>query len=339
MSIQKWCRAAALLTAATLLMGCSQTAQNTTPPKDALFCKSVSDNVQTVAQLHVTPEPSKQPTASRTICNYAKQTAMWFPVMDYSNTLTNQSEAEFTASMRAEFQNAANMGINTVYVHVRAYQDAYYRSKLFPLGSYCSDSCTYDPLAIMTDLAHEQNLSIHAWINPLRGQTDEEMQQMENSYLLKQWYLDDTKRGTYLVQVQNRWWLNPCYEEVRQLIADGATEILTQYPVDGLHIDDYFYPTTDPSFDAAAFAASGSSDQTAWRLEQCSQLVQTLHDAVKMFIQICFSESARREPSKAIYSINLQMFAAGARSRASATISYPSFTMASKMNPLLFQKW
>lgn len=186
MSIQKWCRAAALLTAATLLMGCSQTAQNTTPPKDALFCKSVSDNVQTVAQLHVTPEPSKQPTASRTICNYAKQTAMWFPVMDYSNTLTNQSEAEFTASMRAEFQNAANMGINTVYVHVRAYQDAYYRSKLFPLGSYCSDSCTYDPLAIMTDLAHEQNLSIHAWINPLRGQTDEEMQQMENSYLLKQ---------------------------------------------------------------------------------------------------------------------------------------------------------
>lgn len=56
----------------------------------------------------------------------------------------------------------------------------------------------------MTDLAHEQNLSIHAWINPLRGQTDEEMQQMENSYLLKQWYLDDTKRGTYLVQVQNR---------------------------------------------------------------------------------------------------------------------------------------
>ena len=159
MSIQKWCRAAALLTAATLLMGCSQTAQNTTPPKDALFCKSVSDNVQTVAQLHVTPEPSKQPTASRTICNYAKQTAMWFPVMDYSNTLTNQSEAEFTASMRAEFQNAANMGINTVYVHVRAYQDAYYRSKLFPLGSHCSDSCTYDPLAIMTDLAHEQNLS------------------------------------------------------------------------------------------------------------------------------------------------------------------------------------
>lgn len=281
MSIQKWCRAAALLTAATLLMGCSQTAQNTTPPKDALFCKSVSDNVQTVAQLHVTPGPSKQPTASRTICNYAKQTAMWFPVMDYSNTLTNQSEAEFTASMRAEFQNAANMGINTVYVHVRAYQDAYYRSKLFPLGSYCSDSCTYDPLAIMTDLAHEQNLSIHAWINPLRGQTDEEMQQMENSYLLKQWYLDDTKRGTYLVQVQNRWWLNPCYEEVRQLIADGAAEILTQYPVDGLHIDDYFYPTTDPSFDAAAFAASGSSDQTAWRLEQCSQLVQTLYDTVK----------------------------------------------------------
>ena len=75
--------------------------------------------------------------------------------------------------------------------------------------------------------------------------------------------------------------MNPAYPEVRQLIADGVSELVTQYEIDGVQIDDYFYPTTDASFDAAAFAESGATDRSAWRKEQCNRMVQAMYNAVK----------------------------------------------------------
>lgn len=77
------------------------------------------------------------------------------------------------------------------------------------------------------------------------------------------------------------WWLNPAYPEVRQLIADGVREIVAQYPVDGIHLDDYFYPTADAAFDAAAFGASGESDLTQFRLAQTNAMVQQIYQTVK----------------------------------------------------------
>ena len=54
--------------------------------------------------------------------------------------------------------------------------------------------------------------------------------------------------------------LNPAYSEVKTFITDGIKEIVLNYEVDGIHIDDYFYPTTDSSFDMASFTESEISD-------------------------------------------------------------------------------
>ncbi|MCD8219998.1 MAG: family 10 glycosylhydrolase [Ruminococcus sp.] len=83
------------------------------------------------------------------------------------------------------------------------------------------------------------------------------------------------------MQSGSNWWLNPAYPEVRQLIVDGVAEIVSQYDVDGVHLDDYFYPTTDPAFDAAAFAESGADDLLTFRLAQTSRMVQLIYDTVK----------------------------------------------------------
>ena len=69
-------------------------------------------------------------------------------------------------------------------------------------------------------------------------------------YKTGQWY--DTKDGDYIVKVNFYWWLNP-YKEVTDLIANGAAELVSKYDVDGVHIDDYFYPTTEAYFDSIAF--------------------------------------------------------------------------------------
>lgn len=205
--------------------------------------------------------------------------AVWIPVMQYADWMTGHTEQEFRQSVREAFADCAAMGLNTVFLHVRAYQDAYYTSSLFPHGAYLTGD--YDPLAVMTDEAHAAGLAVHAWVNPLRGQTAEVLAKTDSRYPLRQWFDDAQKKGTRLVETDGRFWLNPAYAEVRQLCADGVTEILKQYDIEGIHIDDYFYPTQDTAFDAQAFAESDSSDLAAFRRENCTALVRAMHDAVK----------------------------------------------------------
>ena len=91
-------------------------------------------------------------------------------------------------------------------------------------------------------------------------------------------------------------YFDPSSEEVRQLIVDGVTEIVTNYEVDGIHFDDYFYPTTDASFDGEEYAASGTSlSLEDWRRDNVNQLVKAVYDAIKAAKPEVDSESVRRE--------------------------------------------
>jgi uncharacterized lipoprotein YddW (UPF0748 family) len=212
-----------------------------------------------------------------TALNFDTPKAMWFSYMDYSTVLYDQSEEEFTANMAERFDNAKDMGINTVYVHVRSHANSYYISELFPKAGYYNSD--YDPLEIMVNLAHERGLSIHAWINPMRCMTTENMDSMSDEYTVKQWY--NSEQGTYINEYNGYWYLNPYYEEVRQLICDGVREIMEGYQVDGIHIDDYFYPTTDESFDSISFAESGESDLLQFRRDNVNTLVKEMYSTIK----------------------------------------------------------
>ena len=261
------------------LSGCAaQTEQSV--PENAAFCDDITKHVQQVEQLHVASgttdcTPDDTETAAY---HYDTVYGMWFPYLDYGEILAGKTADQFRDAVRQRFQQVADMGINTVYLHLRAFGDAYYQSALFPPAKEVGD---YDPFSILLEEAHQLHLSVHGWVNPLRLQKDSAMAAMPDSYPVKQWYSDPQKNGTYLCKVGEYWWLNPAYPEVRQLVADGVAEILAQYHVDGIHLDDYFYPTTDPSIDAAQFAASGETNLTAWRRANVTRLVKAAHDAVK----------------------------------------------------------
>ena len=106
---------------------------------------------------------------------------------------------------------------------------------------------------------------------------------MDDSYILKQWYNSDTTNGSYLVyDSEGRYyWLSPAYTAVRQLICNGIAELVSRYDIDAIHIDDYFYPTTNPEFDESAFKASGCTDLSQWRLDTVSLLVREMYSTVK----------------------------------------------------------
>ena len=214
--------------------------------------------------------------------NYDEQKAIWFSYIDLAEFISGKSKSEFKESIGSALENVSSAGFNTVYVHVRAFEDAYYKSELFPKTAYLGEK-TYDPLKIIISKAHKLNLSVHAWINPFRCGTTETMESLSEKFIIKKWYDDAEKNGTYVVSVDDdkHMWLNPAYDDVRQLVTDGVTEIVENYKVDGIHFDDYFYPTTDKDFDKAAFEKSGKSDLAGWRIDNVNKMVRLVYNAIK----------------------------------------------------------
>ena len=225
---------------------------------------------------------SKQITSQYQPVNYDEQKAIWFSYIDLAEFISGKSKSEFKALISTALENVSNAGFNTVYIHVRAFEDAFYKSKLFPKTSYLGTQ-TYDPLKIIISKAHKLNLSVHAWINPFRCGNIATLESISDTYPIKKWYNDDEKNGKYIVSVDNdeHLWLNPAYSDVRQLVADGVLEIVENYNVDGIHFDDYFYPTTDKSFDKAAFKESGSTNLSDWRIENINKMVRLVYNSIK----------------------------------------------------------
>ena len=217
--------------------------------------------------------PSNFGTNTYRALNYSEVKGMWISYIDLAGIMSG-SEGDFRSGISYIYDNCKSLGINTVYVHVRSHGDAYYSSDFFPRTKYLGG--TYDPLDVMIEEAHARGLSFQAWINPLRGCAVSDIER-ESGYPMYSWAGGETR----LVQVGSYYYLNPAYSEVVELIANGAREITANYDVDGVHIDDYFYPTTDSYFDSAAFSQSGLSSLSEFRLANCDKLVSSLYKAVK----------------------------------------------------------
>lgn len=208
--------------------------------------------------------------------NYPRQVGMWLPYVKFPEYMQGKSEEDFRKGAAEILEDAAADGVNTVYFHVHPSGDAYYTSSIYPKGEFLDGN--YDPLAIIIKEAHNRGISVHAWINPLRLQTAEQMERVPDSFIVKKWV---NAGMPYVKNVNGRWYLDPAYPETVEFLGDTVREITDNYNVDGVHIDDYFYPTTSADFDSEAFVQSGASDLAAWRTENVSRFVKKLYDTVK----------------------------------------------------------
>ncbi|MDR2770512.1 MAG: family 10 glycosylhydrolase [Clostridiales Family XIII bacterium] len=180
--------------------------------------------------------------------------------------------------------NAKDMGFNAVFFQVRPAADALYSSALFPWSKYLTGvqgtapANGFDPLAFMVQAAHERGLELHAWLNPYRITAEER----ESGASLSANHPARLHPEWAVTHADGRMYWNPGEPGVQQLIADGVREIVNNYAVDGIHIDDYFYP--DANFDdAAAFAAYGAGypSRTEWRNANTETTVRNLYDIVR----------------------------------------------------------
>ena len=256
-----------ILSAISIIMFTSCSIETEISPSE-----SIPDSFQMQTESQFTPDKQN----GYTPLNFTNQVGLWLPYMNFENYMYNQSESEYRENIKKILADAKAEDINTIYFHVHPNGDAYYKSEVFPKGTYYTGD--YDPLQIMLDEAHNMGISVHAWINPLRLQTIEQMQNLPDDFIVKQWINENSPKVKI---VNNRWYLNPAYDDVIQLVSESAREIINNYDVDGVQIDDYFYPTTDTDFDIEAFESSENSDLSQWRQDNISKMVKSLHDTVK----------------------------------------------------------
>lgn len=228
-------------------------------------------------------ERSEEPKM-RNIVNYDYLKAIWVSQFDMNSVYVSgggqRPKEDYVQKVTEIIENISSLGFNTIIYQIRPNGDSMYQSGYYPVSKYVAGGygreLSYDPVEVFVETAKSHGLSVHAWINPMRLMSPSELGAVKEGFILKDWY-----RQGKLPEVGGLLYLDVSRKEARDLIVGGAVEALEKYDFDGLHMDDYFYPTSDPSFDKATFDASGETDLVSFREDAINKLVSSLYRAVK----------------------------------------------------------
>jgi uncharacterized lipoprotein YddW (UPF0748 family) len=192
------------------------------------------------------------------------------------------SAAEQQAEALATLARCQQLGLNAVLLQVRTSADALYRSSLEPWSEYLSGTQGvdpgYDPLAFWLEQAHARGIELHAWFNPYRARQSAAQSALHPNHLSQ-------TQPTWVKSYGKQLWIDPGEPEAAAHTLAVFRDVLSRYDIDGLHIDDYFYPY--PEKDAAgnevdfpdegSYAKHGDGLSRAdWRRRNVDRLVEAM---------------------------------------------------------------
>lgn len=183
-------------------------------------------------------------------------------------------------------ENIQEMGFNTVYFQVRPAADAFYKSNIFPWSKYLTGNQTmsplenFDPLEYIITEAHQRNIEIHAWINPYRvtmKNSDLDELALNHPALMHPEWVVGYGSGDRV-----KHYFNPGIPEVEKMVLCGVSEIIENYDVDGIHLDDYFYPGKSfNDYDTYIKHGSEYDNIDDWRRNNINNLVKRMYKLIK----------------------------------------------------------
>lgn len=194
-----------------------------------------------------------------------------WPSADARSSAEKQKQ-EFTKTL----DDLKGMGINAVFVQVRASGDALYPSSLVPWSKYLTNTQGknpgYDPLQFMISEAHERGMEFHAWFNPFRANSTGTTSGLAANHVAIQ-------HPEWIVKNGSQLYINPGIPAARQHVIKAIMEVVNGYDIDGVHLDDYFYPYSGTFDDDATFEAYNAnkiSNKGDWRRDNVNSFVQDL---------------------------------------------------------------
>lgn len=195
---------------------------------------------------------------------------------------TSQQQEEAIAILN----KAKELNLNAIVLQVRPAADALYASRYEPWSYYLTGKQGqapdpfYDPLQFWIDEAHKRGIELHAWFNPYRARQGAAKYETAPDHI--------SKTNPSIVREFNGWqWLDPAEPAAQDLTYNVFMDVVTRYDVDGIHIDDYFYPypeylknapfPDDPSW-ARYQQSGGKLSRDDWRRENVNQLIRRIYE-------------------------------------------------------------
>jgi uncharacterized lipoprotein YddW (UPF0748 family) len=200
------------------------------------------------------------------------------------------------ATQKAELTDildrAVKLHLNAVIFQVRPACDALYASRLEPWSEYLTGQMgkapepAYDPLAFVIEEAHRRGLELHAWFNPFRARMPGAKSEVAANHVLK-------AHPDWVRAYGQQRWLDPSERAAREYSLGVILDVTRRYNIDGVHLDDYFYPykEKDDARNQIDFpddrnwkqylASGGKLSRGDWRRQQVNDFVQTLYTRVK----------------------------------------------------------
>ncbi len=193
-----------------------------------------------------------------------------------------QSTATNKRYISAQLDSLAAAGINCVFFQVRPQADAFYKSDIEPWSMFLTNDGKapepfWDPLEYIVTEAHKRAMELHAWINPYRV-TSSKKQRPAKGHL----YYRKPKR---FISYDGKIYFDPGLPENRKYICTIVEDIVKRYDIDGIHLDDYFYPYPVKGLkfnDTASFKRYGGNMELAdWRRDNVNKLIEELSRRIK----------------------------------------------------------
>ncbi|MEL6357093.1 MAG: family 10 glycosylhydrolase [Bacteroidota bacterium] len=193
--------------------------------------------------------------------------------------------AVLQADFRSQLHRLQAIGMNAVFVQVRAASDAIYPSQYAPWSQWLTGrqgvapGSEFDPLAFMIDEAHSHGMEFHAWLNPYRVSMN----------------LDSTgfaadnvfyEHRDWVRKYGDRWYLDPGLPQVQSFLLTAVGELVDNYDIDGIHFDDYFYPYPLPGEffpDSLTYQQYGRAyvSLEEWRRDNVNSMVRQVSRLIK----------------------------------------------------------
>ncbi len=217
---------------------------------------------------------------------------IYISYLEYLSNFKGNSVAINKSKIDKIIDNVVLNNFNTIILHVSPFSDAIYNSKIFPYSHTLTGkegkNPGFDYLEYFIKKAHQKKVSVHAWLNPYRISSENNISMLSENNPAKKIVNTEnigvSTKGIYY---------DPTSEFVKKLIEKQVLEIINNYDVDGIHLDDYFYIDYEiDDFEYQEYLDKGGNlSLSDFRLMHTNDLIKRLSDLIKKKSDIVFSIS------------------------------------------------
>lgn len=196
----------------------------------------------------------------------------------------NLTVAQQKAELVNMFEELKRSGVNVIFFQIRTECDALYNSPYEPWSYWLTGhqgtapNPIYDPLQLAIDEAHKRGMELHAWVNPYRAEKTVGNYPISQNHVIYQ-------HPDWVLYIGDYKFLNPGLPQVDSYIKKIVVDVVTRYNIDGVHMDDYFYPYAPNNIsnqDTATFRlyGRGFTNIGDWRRDNVNLMVKHIYDTL-----------------------------------------------------------